>query len=76
MADFSTLNDKITTATGFCSVCETPMHRTIRQADLSKFVAQLSPQELPQARITDRPDANVNCDIEKDKKDVETQPVK
>jgi hypothetical protein len=52
------------------------MHRTIRRADLSKFVAHLSPQKLASARLTDRPAANVNCDIEKDEKDVETQPVK
>jgi Helix-turn-helix domain len=76
MADFSILNDKIAKAIAFCSVCETPMHRTVRRADLSKFVAQLSPQRLPCARLTDCPDANVNCDIEKGKRDVETQPVK
>ncbi len=46
MADFSILNDKIAKAIAFCSVCETPMHRTIRRADLSKFVAQLGPSEI------------------------------
>jgi hypothetical protein len=74
MVDFSRLNDKIAKAVAFCSVCETQMHRTIRRADLSKFVAQLNPQRLPSARLTDRPDASVNCDVEKDNRDVETQP--
>jgi Helix-turn-helix domain len=76
MADFSSLNDKIAKAVAFCSVCETQMHRTIRSADLSKFVAQLNPQTLPSARLTDRPDPNLNCQIEKDKRDVETEPAK
>jgi hypothetical protein len=76
VADFSILNDKIAKAIAFCSVCETSMHRTIRRADLSKFVAQLSPQKVPSERLKDRADANVDCDIEKDERDVETQPAK
>jgi hypothetical protein len=64
MADFSTFNDKIAKAIAFCGVCETAMHRMIRRADLSKFVAHLSPQTLPSTRLRDRPDANANCDIE------------
>jgi hypothetical protein len=44
MADFSSFNDKIVKAIAFCGVCETPMHRMIRRADLSKFVAHLGPR--------------------------------
>jgi hypothetical protein len=76
MADFSTHNNKIAKAIAFCSVCETAMHRMIRRADLSKFVAQLGSQKLPSTRITDRPDASDNCDIKKDRMDAETQPAK
>jgi hypothetical protein len=76
MADFSSINDKIVRAIAFCGVCETAMHRMIRRADLSKFVADLSPQTLPSTRLADRPDANANCDFEKDKRDVKTEPVK
>ena len=58
---------------GLAALCF-PKPRTIRRADLSKFVALLGPEKLPSARLTDRPDANVNCDVEKDNRDVETQP--
>jgi hypothetical protein len=74
MADFSRLNDKIAKAVAFCSVCETHMHRTIRRADLSKFVAQLNSHRLPSARLADCPDPIENCDLEKAKRDVETEP--
>jgi hypothetical protein len=47
-----------------------------KRTDLPKFLAHLNARNLPSARLMDRPDANVNCEIEKEKADVETQPFK
>jgi hypothetical protein len=74
MADFSILNDKIARAIAFCSVCETPMHRTIRRADLPKFTAAIEQQSMASERLIDCPDPIENCDLEKAKRDVEIEP--
>src|SRR5579863_6644015 len=76
LADFSVFNEKIVKAVAFCSVCETAMHRTIRRADLSKFVVQLSPQKLPSERLSGCPEAIPKCDFAKDQSGVENEPAK
>ena len=42
------------------------MHRTIRRADLPKFAALIEIQEMASERLTDRPNANDNCDFEEE----------
>jgi hypothetical protein len=74
MADFSILNDKIAKAIAFCSVCETPMHRTIRRTDLPKFTAAIEQQSMASERLIDCPDPIENCDLEKARRDVEIEP--
>jgi hypothetical protein len=57
-----------------CCVCETDMHRTIRRADLPKFVAAIEQQSLASERLIGCVDPIENCDLEKDERNVETEP--
>jgi len=74
LVDVAPHTEKVAKLTAICCVCEIRMHRTIRRADLPKFTAAIEQQSMASERLRDRPEANVNCDFEKDNRDVETQP--
>jgi hypothetical protein len=68
--------EKVAKLTALCFVCETEMHRTIRRADIPKLDGLIDIRPVALERLGDRADANVDCDIAKDERDVETQPAK
>jgi len=74
VADLASHTEKVAKLTALCCICETEMHRTIRQADVPKLDGLIDIQPIASERLRDRPDANVNCDFDKDNRDVETQP--
>jgi hypothetical protein len=76
VADVVPHTQKVAKLIALCCVCATPMHRTIRRADIPKLDGLIDIQPMASERLRDRPDASANCDIEKDKRDVETQPAK
>ena len=76
LVDVAPHTETVAKLTAICCACETRMHRTIRRADLPKFTAAIEQQSMASERLRDRADANVDCDIGKDERDVETQPPK
>ena len=74
MADVAEHTTKIAKLTAICSVCETEMHRTIRRADLGKLASVLNLKSMASGRLCDRPEANANCDFERDRVHAETEP--
>lgn len=74
MADVAEHTAKIARLTALCSVCETKMYRTIRRADLSKLALVLNLKSMASERLKDRPEANADCDFEKDRVHAETEP--
>ena len=76
MADVSFHTNKIAKLSALCCVCETAMHRAVRRADLPKITATISLQALAPEPLSDCLDTSANCDFEKDRFDVETQPAK
>jgi hypothetical protein len=74
LVDVSQHTEKIAKLTAICCVCETEMHRTIRRADLPKFIAEIERQSMASERIIGSPDPIENCDLERAKRDVETEP--
>ena len=74
MADVAEHTAKIAKLTAICSVCETEMHRTIRRADLGKLALVLDLKSMASERLKDRPEANADCDFEKDRVHAETEP--
>ena len=50
------------------------MHRTVRRADLGKLALVLNLKSMASERLEDRPEANANCDFEKDPVHAETEP--
>ena len=74
MADVAEHTAKIAKLTAICSVCETEMHRTIRRADLGKLALVLNLKSMASERLKDRPEANGDCDFEKDRVHAETEP--
>jgi excisionase family DNA binding protein len=74
MADVAEHTTKIAKLTAICSVCETEMHRTIRRADLGKLALVLNLKSMASERLKDRPEANANCDSERDRVHAETEP--
>jgi hypothetical protein len=76
MADLTVRTEKIANLTALCSVCETVMHKSIRRADVPKIAKLISLQALAPERLSDCPDTSANCDFERDRFHVETQPAK
>jgi helix-turn-helix protein len=74
MADVAQHTAKIAKLTAICAVCETEMHRTIRRADLGKLASMLDLRSMASERLKDRPEPIANCDFEKDRVHVETEP--
>jgi hypothetical protein len=74
MADVTEHTPKIAKLTAMCAVCETEMHRTVRCADLGKLAPVLNLKSMASERLKDRPEANADCDLEKDRVHAETEP--
>lgn len=74
LVDTTPHTEKIAKLTAICCVCETVMHRTIRRTDLPKSVAEVERQSVASARLIGSSDPIENCDLEKAKLDVETEP--
>jgi Helix-turn-helix domain len=65
---------KISKLTAICCICETEMHRTINRAAVSNFLAAAEQRSVDPERLTGSSDPIENCDLEKAKLDVETEP--
>jgi hypothetical protein len=65
MIDVAARTDKISKITALCSVCETEMHRTIRRSELANLADKFDLKTIALERLTDSPDANANCDFER-----------
>jgi hypothetical protein len=65
---------RISKLTAICCVCETVMHRTIGRANLPNFKAALELKPMAWERLTGSSEPIENCDLEKAKLDVETEP--
>ena len=74
MVDVAEHTAKIAKLTAICAVCETEMHRTIRRADLGKLASILDLGSMASERLKDRREPIANCDFEKDRVHVETEP--
>lgn len=59
-ADLSYRNEKIARLASLCSVCETPMHRTVRCADLPELALQIDLHTLASERMSDCSDPNAS----------------
>jgi excisionase family DNA binding protein len=71
MAEIADRTPTVSKLTAVCELCGTKMHRTIRRSDIEKIALVL--ELLPKAseRLNDRPDASVDCDLEKDASNVD-----
>ena len=60
MADLRLRTDKVATLIALCACCATPMHRTIRRADVPKLAALYDLRTLPPERLSEcsRPSPN------------------
>jgi hypothetical protein len=76
MADIRPHSDKIAKLTALCCECGTEMHRTIRCADVGKLASLLDLKPKASERLNDLREAIANCDFEKDRSHVETEPAK
>jgi hypothetical protein len=74
LVDVAPHTEKVAKLTAICCVCETRMHRTIRRADLPKLSAAVEQLSMAAERLSDCPYPIENCDVEKAKRDVETEP--
>lgn len=74
MADVAIRTDKVAKLSALCSVCETPMHRAIRRADLARIATLIMLQTLAPAPLGDCSDASANSDFERVGSDVQNQP--
>jgi hypothetical protein len=74
MSDVDEHTAKIAKLTARCAVCGTQMHRTVRRGDLGKLALVLDLESMASERLRDRPEANANCDFEKDRIHAETEP--
>jgi Helix-turn-helix domain len=74
LMDVAPHTEKVAKLTAICRDCETRMHRTIRRADLPKFIAAIEQQSIASERLVDCSDPIENCDLEEAKRDVETEP--
>jgi hypothetical protein len=74
LADVSLHTEKIAKLSALCVVCDTPMHRTVRRVDLPKLATLLDLQSVASERLVGCSDPIANCDLEKVKPDVETEP--
>ena len=74
LVDVAPHTEKVAKLKAICCVCETDMHRTIRRADIPKFVAAVERQSLASERLIGCPEPIEKCDLEKVERDVETEP--
>lgn len=74
MADIRPHSDKIVKLTALCNECGTEMHRSVRRSDLGKLALLLELKSMAPERLSDLPEAIANCDFEKDRPHVETEP--
>jgi Helix-turn-helix domain len=65
---------KISKLTAICCLCETEMHRTIGCANLPNFIAAVERKSVASERLSGSSDPIENCDFERAKLDVETEP--
>jgi hypothetical protein len=65
MIDVAPHTAKVSKLTALCSVCETQMHRTIRQSDLVNLAGLFDLKTMASERLKDCPEANVDCDFER-----------
>lgn len=65
MADVSFRTEKVARLSALCACCETPMHRTVRRADLAALAALIDLHTLGSERLIDRSEPNANCAFEK-----------
>lgn len=59
-ADLSYRNEKIARLAALCALCETPMHRTVRCADLPALAFLIDLHTLGSERMNDCSDPNAN----------------
>jgi hypothetical protein len=74
LMDVTPHTEKVAKLKAICCTCETDMHRTIRRADLPKFIVAIERQSLASERLIGCPDPIENCDLQKAEPDVETEP--
>jgi hypothetical protein len=73
MADGAVHTDKIAKLSALCSVCETPMHRMVRRADLPKFAALVEIRALGVERLSDWASPSENSDSRKEYPDAQAE---
>ncbi len=62
MADLRPRTEKVFALMALCAFCATPMHRTIRRADLPKLAALYDLRTLPPERLSECPRPSPNGD--------------
>jgi DNA-binding transcriptional MerR regulator len=74
LVDVAPHTEKVAKLRAICRVCETDMHRTVRRADVEKFVAAAERQVMASERLIGCPGPIENCDLKKAESNVETEP--